>query len=149
MSDDRAQPPAVEPLGAVTASGLPYPAATDPVSGGAAAIQALAETLDPRVGKGRTVRGAVSAAGAVVGGDGFTSVRSSTGRYIITFAPPFPSGKPPFCVATVIASTGLEALSMNQPQPGSWQVNVQSISEAASHAPLDAGFNFIAIGDVS
>ena len=44
----RTPPPEVDPR-ATTPGGLPYPLASDPVSGGAAAIQALAEAIEPRL----------------------------------------------------------------------------------------------------
>jgi hypothetical protein len=63
-----------------TSGGLPYPAATEPVAGGAAAIQALAVALDDRAG-------VVNADGTRAAGTLFTSVKNSTGQYTVTFTP--------------------------------------------------------------
>lgn len=50
MSDAPAE---IELLLATPGQGLPYPASTDPVSQGAAAIQALAQAVDPKLSAGQ------------------------------------------------------------------------------------------------
>ena len=74
-----------------TPGGLPYPVATDPVTQGAAAIETLAKAAE-------RVAGAVTSAGALARGSGFTVVRSALGTYVVTFPTPFAAV--PIVVAT-------------------------------------------------
>lgn len=72
-----------------TTEGLPYPAATENVAEGAAAIQALAEALDARL-PGRTLRGSIASDGSIVAGTGFTVTKpAGSTRFDVAFATPF------------------------------------------------------------
>lgn len=69
--------PEPTPLGS-TSKGLPYPAATDPVAGGAAAMQALAEGVDAKLGRWLVSDTALGSAGSPLTiplpSSGFTSL---------------------------------------------------------------------------
>lgn len=56
------------------------------IDGMAERLSALERTPSPRI-----VRGTVSAAGAIVNGSGFSSVKNTTGDYTVTFTAPFGS----------------------------------------------------------
>lgn len=86
----------------------------------------------------RVITGEVTGAGAVQAGSGFTVNRTGVGRYIITFTTPFAAA--PSVVATIIAATGTEIITMNQPNPNSVQINV----DTPAAATIDASFCFIA-----
>lgn len=83
----------------------------------------------------RCITGEVSGAGAIIAGSGFTVSRTGVGRYVITFSPAFSAA--PCVVATAIATSGNETLTLNQPTPTQVQVNINS-----GGAPEDTAFEF-------
>jgi len=69
-----------------TPTGLPYPEPTDPVAGGAAAIRALAEALEPRTAYRTEV-------------EQVTVTLDAAGRAVVIFKTYFPAGRLPLVIA--------------------------------------------------
>lgn len=86
----------------------------------------------------RTLRGQVSAAGAVVLGSGFTSSRSSAGIFAVNFTTAFSAQ--PVVVPSLFGATG--NFNVAGANAASCQVNTYDTAWAAA----DRAFNFIAIG---
>ncbi len=88
----------------------------------------------------RRVYGTVTAAGGVGSGSGFTSVRSQTSTYTITFAKPFAS--PPVVVAA--AAQGSPTAIVTVAGVSQSSAVVYTASTSGTYAPLP--FHFIAMG---
>jgi hypothetical protein len=117
--------PEIEPRANTPILGLPYPAATDPVAQGAAAIQALATALD----NGKLQRHAYTArhhmeSGVVAFGTVATNVKASSS---VTFTSAFPGG-PNIVTGAVNAS---DPNGANTPGPCPAHAWVMYISGAA------------------
>jgi len=95
-----------------TPNGLPYPEPTDPVAQGAAAIKALAEAVDPRVGARAIATGQAT----------LTSITPNT---LATLAVSFPAGR--FTAAPLVF------VSLNA-------ANVHGCTPAAATAITASGF---------
>jgi hypothetical protein len=91
----------------------------------------------------RIVRGKVSSTGVTLLGSGFTSTRTGTGAYTITFNPGFPAvgGTPDITVSAESSSIFLVAIvSLASPSV----CTVRTVN--ASNAAVDATFHFVAAG---
>lgn len=92
---------------------------------------------------GALLTGAVSSAGAIVAGTGFTAVRDSAGNYTVTFTTPF--AQRPIVVVTP-ESLALPALELTSVAANSFHVVFWSSNTAGT--PLDCGFGFVATAAV-
>jgi hypothetical protein len=91
----------------------------------------------------RIVRGKVNAAGNVVFGTGFTSVRASTGVYNVTFNPHFPTGEWPVVTASAESNGSVARFAMmNTPTHITAVIRIVNGSGTA----VDDDFYFIAVG---
>lgn len=91
----------------------------------------------------RMVRGKVTSTGVAALGAGFTSSRTGTGAYTITFSPGFPAvGGTPDIVVTPEASSTFVVATITLASPS--VCTVRTIN--ASNTAVDASFHFIAVG---
>lgn len=97
------------------------------VSPGKSLIQGLTGTIN-------------GATGAILNGTGFTCARTGVGRYTLTWGPPSPFSSSPVVVASIVAATGNEVITINFPTVALCQINTNDAG-----APADRSFDFIAI----
>jgi hypothetical protein len=89
----------------------------------------------------RTVRGAVTAAGAIGGGEGFTSVRTGLGQFTVSFSPVFAG----IAQCTVTAKGGINSAAVMNGSATAGQMFVHTFT-ASTGAASDHAFDFHAIG---
>jgi hypothetical protein len=88
--------------------------------------------------------GRVNANGTVGGGSGFSSSRSGTGNYTVTFASSFSSS--PFVLATAVDSSDNDHIvTIRSISTGEFQVVTKDVEDPAA-GNQDTAFNFIALG---
>ena len=88
-------------------------------------------------------RGYINSSGGGAGGEGYTSVRNSTGVYTVTFANPYKSGDTPIVNLTVLNSSAAYWISLSAiPTNTGFTVRI----EDGSTNPFNSAFTFIAIG---
>lgn len=87
------------------------------------------------------VRGRVNSSGGAAGGEGFSSVRNSTGQYTVTFTGGSFSDDPAVTVSATNVGNSFVASLGNTPSPSGFQVSTFN-----GGSNVDEGFCFIAIG---
>lgn len=98
----------------------------------------------------RIVWGTISTGTVVVAGEGFTISNTSTGRYLITFTPPFPS-RPSASATKIYGNPDIDAGSTVQPLENAIvdliQTNQMIVATCDSTGALvDSAFTFVVVG---
>ena len=122
--------------------------AVDDVQAALSGVESQASALDSRLDAleaTRTIRGIVSAAGAVVEGTGFAAAKTATGQYTVTFTVPFSD------LPAVVVGAGRTAMAYETQllSGGSALTTSQFIAQTIQISPValtDGEFHFVAIG---
>lgn len=113
---------------------------TDPV----ARLGVLVRQIQGALGGNRIVRGAVGSGGALAVGEGWTSVKNSTGDYTVTFSTAF-KGAPVVVVSAGQSAGTLYAKLKSGVDPTVTSFTVNTVNSGTS-ALADSIFTFVAVG---